>query len=93
MADHEHTEQQLRTAWADRKKPGWPPAFEQVMQDPWLARLVGMQADLNKRRQASARAMAATATQHVARTSFQPTPRTPPVFDRKRAASGEREDD
>ena len=98
MATIEHTEDDLRAAWAERKKPGWPPQFERVMADPWLARLVRMHADLRVRRRATcakqqAALAAARANARPAATKAVPLPHQPPLFDRKRAASGERDDD
>lgn len=98
MPPFEHTDEDMRTAWAERKMPGWPPEFERAMADPWIARLVRMHADLRARRRATcakqqaALAAARASTSRVS-TKALPLPQHPPLFDRKRAASGERDDD
>lgn len=96
MAAIVHTDEELRAAWQNcRRSTGWPATFEEAMADRVCSRQVRIEADRRTRRIA-ARAPAAAAlatTPPVARTSSLPTPRTPAVFDRKRAASGERDDD
>lgn len=94
MVSHHHTDEALQAAWHRRKRPGWPPSFERVMADPFLARLVRLEADILQRsEEARAKYAAAHARKSLNRTSTSPNPHMPPSFDRKRAASGEREDD
>ena len=84
MPHIEHTDEDLRMAWAERKKPGWPPEFERVMADPWLARLVRMHADLRvRRRETCAKQQAALAAARAsgrAATKAVPLPHHPPLL-------------
>jgi hypothetical protein len=82
----------LQAAWLQRRRGDWPPTFDAVMADPMLGRLV--------RAEAIGRALALR--RHLAKHSapasrtapaWLPPRQKAPVFDRKRAASGEREDD
>lgn len=75
----------LRQAWAQRRKATWPPTYEATMDDPVLAVVVRIEAGLLSRR---INPLPRYGTQRITRT---PQPR--PIFDRKRAAAGEREDD
>lgn len=82
----------LHGAWLQRRRGDWPPTFDAVMADPMLSRLV--------RAEAIGRAVALRRhlAKHCAPASRPAAPRAPParrapIFDRKRAASGEREDD
>lgn len=75
----------LRQAWAQRRRASWPATYEATMDDPVLAVVVRIEAGLLSRR---INPLPRYGTRRATRT---PLPR--PIFDRKRAAAGEREDD
>ncbi len=88
------TPEALRAAWEDmRLRPAfarWPQTFDQVMADPLRCRLV--------RLEATARARAAQRPPRPTSQACRPArpflaPAQPALFDRKRAAAGERADD
>jgi hypothetical protein len=93
----------LHAAWMQRRRGDWPCSFEQVMADPLLGRLVraeaigrALAARRFEARQAAATPAALAPLRQHACTSTSPWParrQQAPIFDRKRAASGEREDD
>lgn len=99
MATTALTEALLRDTF-DRmaaRYPAWPRSFDEVMADPARSRLVRITAT---RRVAAARRPVAPACTASPRRAAAPVPPAsalismhPPVFDRKRAAAGEREDD
>ncbi|MDD2975541.1 hypothetical protein [Aquabacterium sp.] len=85
------THDELMTAWHNRRRPNWPASFDQVMADALLAKLVGLEAKLRRSRlQRAAQAPTPASTAPERRPCL---PHTPPIFDRKRAAAGERDDD
>ena len=96
MAHIEPTPEQLQTAWMERRRRDWPPTFDAVMAHPRYSRLVRMHA---------CHAAVVTRTHGEVlqpdpppnvRHSFRKPLRTypqAPLFDQKRAASGERDDD
>jgi hypothetical protein len=100
MGSATHTDDQLRAAWRVVRGRAWPPTFEEAMADPLHASLVRAQASrtalLSTRRPAWA-AQPARLLQSPARPApVMPAvqaPRQAALFDRKRAASGEHEDD
>lgn len=86
------TPEALRETWlAMRSRPafaGWPPTFDQVMADPVRCRLVRLEAT------GRASAAATRAPSPACRPARPVFPKAPAgLFDRKRAAAGERADD
>lgn len=77
----------LQAAWeAMRHRAAclrWPADFDQVMADPVRKRLVRLEATHRVR---------VSERPAVHRRASQPVPLTPPIFDHKRAAAGDRED-
>jgi hypothetical protein len=88
-----HTTPDLQAAWAAmRKRPAfrnWPQDFEQVMADPVRMRQVRLEATGLSR----CRAKCLPPVDLPYRPRIQVLPSRAPIFDRKRAASGERDDD
>lgn len=78
----------LRQAWAQRRRTNWPATYEATMTDPVLAVVVRIHAGLLARRITPLPRTPRYGTAHTTRT---PTQR--PIFDRKRAAAGEREEE
>lgn len=78
----------LRQAWQQRRRASWPATYEATMADPVLAVVVRIHAGLISRRIAPLPRTPHYGTAHSTR-----TPSVRPLFDRKRAASGEREED
>lgn len=94
----EPTREQLLAAWQQCRKPTWPATFEAAMADPLFSRLVRLVAKhppAAHRR--AAPAAPAPVTAHPATAPTWWPPRHPQGqtlgIDRKRAASGERDDD
>lgn len=90
MRRAEPTDEELRRAWLHwkrRARSPWPETFEEAMAHPTLSRLVRMTA-IHPPYALRQPAEAAT-TRHLP-----PAPRlrAPAVFDRKRAAAGDRDD-
>jgi hypothetical protein len=86
----EPTEQQLRDACERMaRRFRWSDSFETVMQDARRSRLVR----LAVAHPSAVEIAAARVTHHPARIPSQPPAAGVPLFDRKRAASGERADD
>lgn len=86
----EPTDQMLRDACARMAaRFHWADDFETVMQDRVRSRLVRLAA----RHPTAASAMPARAPRAPSCRPFQPPTSGLPLFDRKRAASGERDDD
>ena len=96
MAHIEPTPEQLKTAWLERRRHDWPPTFDAVMAHPRYSRIVRMHACH----------VAVVNRTHCEVLQPDPPPRTrfsfrkppggkpqAPLFDQKRAASGERDDD
>ena len=77
----------LQAAWeAMRHRAAclpWPADFDQVMADPVRQRLVRLEATHRAR---------APQRPAVHRMASRPVPLTPPIFDHKRAAAGDRDD-
>lgn len=78
----------LRQAWQQRRRADWPATFEQTMDNPVLAVVVRIHAGLISRRLNPLPRVPRYGTAHSTR-----TPSARPIFDRKRAAAGEREED
>lgn len=84
----------LAAAWRARRRPDWPPTFTEAMAHPMLRPLV--------RAEAVRRALAARHADQQARPPAAAAPHRPPqpgrlntppsLFDRKRAAAGDRDD-
>lgn len=93
MSTTTHTPQALHAAWVSMRGRAaycrWPQDFDQVMADPLCRRLVDLEATLISRR--PAKCQASTDSAYLPR--MQGTPSRTPLFDRKRAAAGERDDD
>lgn len=93
----QYSDAQLRAAWQACRRRTWPASFEAAMQDPLCSRIVRLHAWLRARPRRAATPADATCTTvrrpaaQAARAAPAPTPR--PAIDRKRAASGERDDD
>lgn len=79
FAQHAFTEQRLRASWEACRRPTWPD-FASSMSDPIISRLVMLYALHGKPRGAPQIARRASVSKPV-------------IFDRKRIASGEREED
>lgn len=98
----QETIEDMHKAWRLLRRPCWPDSYEATMQDPMRARLVQMYAH-----QLALAAVLIGKLETTATTPFRPQlperraqPATPTLFrplptvvDRKRAASGERDDD
>ncbi len=98
-ATADYTDEQLRAAWAACRPRTWPDTFEETMADPVRAQMVRLHAwHIANPRKVAAEPAARLATPCPA-PSAAPAPHRfalthPPGYvDRKRAASGEREDD
>jgi hypothetical protein len=89
----------LRRAWCLLRPPSWPQSYEACMADALRSRMVHMFAQHLRRSDAKAKAreawpVTALTTPALARERRSPAPATSPVvFDRKRAAAGDRDDD
>lgn len=91
MAMSNFTDDELRTAFRNCRRDTWPENFEEAMNDPFFARLVRLHA-FQRAKRIEERAKQAHHQQRPARKAL-PVPSTQPVFDHKRLAAGEREDD
>jgi hypothetical protein len=99
MARVEPTDADLQQAWQERKRADWPATFDEVMQDPMLCRLVRMHAChaaitrriQRPRAEAPAPAQMRNLAPRVAPIDI-PLVHQPALFDRKRAAAGDRDD-
>jgi hypothetical protein len=94
MARTEPTEEQLQEAWRSRRQADWPATFDEAMVHPLYRRLIRMHAThaavlerISKRTTVITPGMPAPWDRRHAPAS------APPIFDRKRAASGERDED
>lgn len=97
------TREQLAAAWQGSRRRDWPPTLDEALADPVygaLVRMAAVRAALKARQASSSTAHPITG----APPSTQPGPRPAPTatrwpnlppagLDRKRAASGERDDD
>jgi hypothetical protein len=99
--DREPTEDQMRDAWRALARPEWG-AYEQVKQAAlhWArvrsrARLVasGVRIDAEETVLQKPAGQTLASSEHPAFWGSLREPKTQPLFDRKRAAAGEREDD
>lgn len=93
MNTTKHSQQALLAAWNAMRGMDayrhWPQDFDQVMSDPVSMRLVQIKAFVLARSNAKSQAP----TYSAYRPRIQGSPSRAPLFDRKRAASGERDDD
>lgn len=91
MTARHFTEDELRAAYRSCRRHTWPDDFDAAMNDPFYSRLIRLHAT------ARAKRIEEQATRQSHRPSpvrkALPVPTTNPVFDHKRAAAGEREDD
>ena len=94
------TQADLHAAWLQRRRGDWPATFDAVMADPMLGRLVRAEAIGRalavrrfEARQAGVVPAAIAAARPPALHQWPARRQQAPIFDRKRAASGEREDD
>ena len=90
------TEEQLRAAWAQRKRATWPSTFEDAMNDPHYSRILRIEVRLrsNFAKRAEERQPALLKHPPALKPAQMPLiPTSPPVLDHKRRASGERDDD
>jgi len=84
----------LRKAWQQRRRRNWPDTYEATMARPLLAALVRLQAGLLQRRAERVGSGPEQPAKVRRAPAFAPRRRPPPeLFDRKRAAAGEREED
>ena len=98
MAHIEPTEAQLQLAWQERRRADWPATFEGAMASPMLSRLVRTHACHNALGEHIHREVLPPEPPPAVPTPARPAsslrvPTQAPLFDRKRAAAGEREDD
>jgi len=98
MAHIEPTEAQLQLAWQERRRADWPATFEGAMTSPMLSRLVRTHACHNALGEHIHREVLPPEPPPAVPTPARPAsslrvPTQAPLFDRKRAAAGEREDD
>lgn len=97
MSTVEPTEAELRMAWKHcHGRPNWPPTFEEAMADATFSRLLRLTAKHPPRAARSGRVSTPAAAPEPHQRSDAPRwtpPRQAALFDRKRAAAGEREDD
>lgn len=101
----QHTDEQLQQAWQQHRREDWPATFEEAMAHPMYSRLVRLHAALGlvQRREvqrpepplpAEPDAPPAWPYRSVhARTQRRTTDPQPQQLDRKRLASGERDED
>lgn len=92
----EPTDAELRAAWQHCRLPTWPDTYEETMQDPARSRLVRLTATLPPRALRKPQPQRHHRPAEPARDPQQQLPLRrvqPAMFDRKRAAAGEREDD
>jgi hypothetical protein len=91
------TEELLRQAFQAARRPNWPGSFEEAMQDAIYSRLVRINAVRLARGQSIGSSTVirrpAVKAPGLDRTPPRTTPQLPLPLDRKRAASGERDDD
>lgn len=93
------TPELLRSAWQQRRHTGWPDSFEACMADPLISRLVRTQAlglaqAARSRAQRAAMPPAAAATPApAARPPHHARPTQAALFDPKRLAAGDTDDD
>lgn len=100
------TNEQLLDAWRQRRRPDWPTTFEATMQDPLYARLVRTHAlhgiptrqrpviERPEPPQVAGAAPMPPARPATTAARAAPAPsRQAALFDRKRLAAGERDDD
>jgi len=80
------SQEQMRRAFEQQRRPTWPTTFDAAINDPFFERLVRLEA-----RRLAMRALAANRTRTT--TANHPMPRTAPTLDHKRRAAGERDDD
>lgn len=98
----EHTDAELRAAWQAVRRWNWPATYEQAMADAVRAAIVRGQAArtalIEAKQPAWASVLPATTARLLQAPHTRPRPAThhsppqPAIFDRKRAASGEREE-
>jgi len=97
MARVEITDELLRSTWEQVRHTAkaWPPTFEAVLQDPIRLRLLRIAAArIARGRFRTARASTPPGFAPAPRSTRRaPSPQLPLELDRKRAASGERDDD
>ncbi len=98
MAHVDHTEQQLRQAWLERRRTDWPPTFEEAMASPVHEALIRLQVNHGVpvpavHRSEVQRPEPAAPAVHARAPSSLRVPSQQPLFDRKRAAAGDRDDD
>lgn len=95
----QETQEDLHKAWRLLRRPCWPDTYEATMQDPLRAQLVQMYAHhLALTAALPACGVAVCVTRKTPERRSQPAMPAlfrphPTVVDRKRAASGERDDD
>lgn len=95
MAARTFTPDELQAAYRERRRHDWPP-FEQAINDRFYHSLIVIEAGKRTRYREQRQAQ-----QHQPQAHHQPrparpalvVPSTPPVFDHKRRAAGERDDD
>lgn len=92
------TPELLRLAWRDRRRPNWPPTFDECMADEFVRRLVRAEAVriAQARRDGPPRAPpapSAAAMPQPAATNAPALLRAPALRDLKRAAAGDTSDD
>ncbi|HEV7913015.1 MAG TPA: hypothetical protein VGP22_04565 [Albitalea sp.] len=100
MARVETTDQQLREAYEQRRRADWPPTYEEVMEHPVYGRVVQMHAchaaaieHVTHLEVVAPEAPPPRGTVHARAPQTLRVPKQKPFLDRKRAASGDRDDD
>lgn len=98
MAARTFTDEELQAAYRERRRHDWP-AYADAMNDRTYHALIvleaGQRARYREQRQQPARPQNQPQAHHQPRPtrSTLVVPSTPPVFDHKRRAAGERDDD
>lgn len=91
MAARVFTDEQLRAAWAARRRATWPATFEEAMNDPCFSGIVRIEARITENRRLNHARRNTTTPKRPAQLPLIPS--TPPVVDHKRRAAGERDED
>lgn len=89
----EPSEEELRAAWLHCRRDTWPASFEEAMADALFSRMVRLTALHPPRAHRAPPTPPRTRIFNPVRLGPNARRPAPPVFDRKRAAGGDRDDD